>query len=59
MDFCAKCHAELEVLFTGRDLEHVCWVVRFVTAVASHLLLNISAPLRERVAQAFAFNWPT
>jgi hypothetical protein len=59
VDFCMRCHEELEKLFADRDLDHVRWVVRFVDAAARHILLATEPAQRELIFDEFAFNWPT
>eukprot|EP00931_Biecheleriopsis_adriatica_P089341 TRINITY_DN63495_c0_g1_i1.p1 TRINITY_DN63495_c0_g1~~TRINITY_DN63495_c0_g1_i1.p1 ORF type:complete len:816 (-),score=131.53 TRINITY_DN63495_c0_g1_i1:5-2338(-) len=58
VDFCKDCYTRMQELFTGKDMEHAMWMVRFVTAVASHMLETAGPPSREALVRVLAFDWP-
>eukprot|EP00658_Telonema_sp_P-2_P066832 TRINITY_DN5579_c0_g1_i2.p1 TRINITY_DN5579_c0_g1~~TRINITY_DN5579_c0_g1_i2.p1 ORF type:complete len:356 (-),score=82.76 TRINITY_DN5579_c0_g1_i2:54-1121(-) len=59
VDFCVRCYDEMVALFQGRDLEHVNWVVQFITKLATAVLHGLSSPDRGSLVQRLAFDWPS
>ena len=58
VDFCERCYEKMEALFKGRDMDHINWVMRFITSCA-HTLLVAPPAQRERFVWDLAYEWPT
>ena len=57
VDFCKKCHEQLDALFSNRDMKHVLWVVQFVWFISEQILMA-SPSEREAILRSLAFQWP-
>jgi len=58
VDFCEKCHKQLQRKFAGRDVEHASWAAQFVARSATFVLKWVPPKERKNVARELAFNWP-
>ena len=58
VDFCSRCHQEMQTAFAACSIENAMWVVRFVQAVAKHLLVVAPASTRQLLVRQLAFELP-
>ena len=59
IDFCTNCYTDTQKAFEHTDLEHADWVVRFVTALARHVLLSVPCAGRHSLVGTLANQWPS
>eukprot|EP00931_Biecheleriopsis_adriatica_P058846 TRINITY_DN35111_c0_g1_i1.p1 TRINITY_DN35111_c0_g1~~TRINITY_DN35111_c0_g1_i1.p1 ORF type:complete len:821 (-),score=120.58 TRINITY_DN35111_c0_g1_i1:5-2467(-) len=58
VDFCMKCHEEMQAAFAACSMQDAMWVVRFVQNVASHLLVEMTPDVRQALVRQLAFELP-
>lgn len=58
VDFCCNCYDEMQKLFAACSMENAMWVVRFINAVAKHVVVHMPPSSRQLLLRQLAFEFP-